>query len=114
MAVTAPFIPLFYIIFGLKTRDESKEQMMYLNQLPTLLNIAKGLITLRLFRRTTETENRIYRESTHFRDLTMKILKSAFLSGLMLEFISMLGIGLIALEATLSLVVFHHINFKIV
>ena len=31
----------------------------------------------------------------------------------MLEFISMLGIGLIALEATLSLVVFHHINFKI-
>jgi ATP-binding cassette subfamily C protein CydD len=32
MAVTAPFIPLFYIIFGLKTRDESKEQMTYLNQ----------------------------------------------------------------------------------
>ena len=31
----------------------------------------------------------------------------------MLEFISMLGIGLIALEATLSLVVFHNINFKI-
>ena len=28
----------------------------------------------------------------------MKILKSAFLSGLMLEFISMLGIGLVALE----------------
>ena len=30
----------------------------------------------------------------------------------MLEFISMLGIGLVALEATLSLVVFHHIDFK--
>ena len=114
MAVTAPFIPLFYIIFGLKTRDESKEQMTYLNQFSQrFLNIAKGLITLRLFRRTTETENHIYKESTRFRDLTMKILKSAFLSGLMLEFISMLGIGLIALEATLSLVVFHHINFKI-
>ena len=26
MAVTAPFIPLFYIIFGLKTRDESKNK----------------------------------------------------------------------------------------
>ena len=114
MAITAPFIPLFYIIFGLKTRDDSKEQMTYLNQFSQrFLNIAKGLITLRLFKRTTQTENRIYKESTHFRDLTMKILKSAFLSGLMLEFISMLGIGLIALEATLSLVVFHHINFKI-
>lgn len=114
MAITAPFIPLFYIIFGLKTRDDSIEQMTYLNQFSQrFLNIAKGLITLRLFKRTTQTENRIYKESTHFRDLTMKILKSAFLSGLMLEFISMLGIGLIALEATLSLVVFHHINFKI-
>ncbi len=30
----------------------------------------------------------------------------------MLEFISMLGIGLVALEATLSLVVFHNIDFK--
>ena len=36
----------------------------------------------------------------------MRILKSAFLSSLMLEFISMLGIGLVALEAALSLVVF--------
>ena len=32
MMVTAPFIPMFYIIFGLKTRDESKDQMTYLNQ----------------------------------------------------------------------------------
>ena len=29
----------------------------------------------------------------------------------MLEFISMLGIGLVALEAALSLVVFHNIDF---
>ena len=42
----------------------------------------------------------------------MRILKSAFLSSLMLEFISMLGIGLVALEAALSLVVFHNIDFK--
>ena len=27
MIVTAPFIPLFYVIFGLKTRDESKDQI---------------------------------------------------------------------------------------
>ena len=32
MIVTAPFIPLFYVIFGLKTRDESKDQITYLNQ----------------------------------------------------------------------------------
>ncbi|HDI0900371.1 TPA: ABC transporter ATP-binding protein/permease [Staphylococcus aureus] len=113
MLITAPFIPLFYIIFGLKTRDESKDQMTYLNQFSQrFLNIAKGLVTLKLFNRTEQTEKHIYDDSTQFRTLTMRILCSAFLSGLMLEFISMLGIGLVALEATLSLVVFHNIDFK--
>ncbi|HHW5584676.1 TPA: ABC transporter ATP-binding protein/permease [Staphylococcus aureus] len=113
MLITAPFIPLFYIIFGLKTRDESKDQMTYLNQFSQrFLNIAKGLVTLKLFNRTEQTEKHIYDDSTQFRTLTMRILRSAFLSGLMLEFLSMLGIGLVALEATLSLVVFHNIDFK--
>ncbi|HCU9054404.1 TPA: ABC transporter ATP-binding protein/permease [Staphylococcus aureus] len=113
MLITAPFIPLFYIIFGLKTRDESKDQMTYLNQFSQrFLNIAKGLVTLKLFNRTEQTEKHIYDDSTQFRTLTMRILRSAFFSGLMLEFISMLGIGLVALEATLSLVVFHNIDFK--
>ncbi|HDJ4238204.1 TPA: ABC transporter ATP-binding protein/permease [Staphylococcus aureus] len=113
MLITAPFIPLFYIIFGLKTRDESKDQMTYLNQFSQrFLNIAKGLVTLKLFNRTEQTEKHIYDDSTQFRTLTMRILRSAFLSGLMLEFISMLGIGLVSLEATLSLVVFHNIDFK--
>ncbi|HDP3052259.1 TPA: ABC transporter ATP-binding protein/permease [Staphylococcus aureus] len=113
MLITAPFIPLFYIIFGLKTRDESKDQMTYLNQFSQrFLNIAKGLVTLKLFNRTEQTKKHIYDDSTQFRTLTMRILRSAFLSGLMLEFISMLGIGLVALEATLSLVVFHNIDFK--
>ncbi len=113
MIVTAPFIPLFYIIFGLKTRDESKDQMTYLNQFSQrFLNVSKGLITLKLFRQTAHTKKQVYEDSTQFRDLTMRILKSAFLSSLMLEFISMLGIGLVALEAALSLVVFHNIDFK--
>nr|WP_239469341.1 ABC transporter ATP-binding protein/permease [Staphylococcus sp. GDY8P47P] len=113
MIVTAPFIPLFYIIFGLKTRDESKDQMTYLNQFSQrFLNVSKGLITLKLFRQTEHTKAHVYEDSTRFRDLTMCILKSAFLSSLMLEFISMLGIGLVALEAALSLVVFHSIDFK--
>ncbi|MDU3557169.1 MAG: ATP-binding cassette domain-containing protein, partial [Staphylococcus epidermidis] len=112
MIVTAPFIPLFYVIFGLKTRDESKDQMTYLNQFSQrFLNTAKGLITFKLLNQTKQSEQQLYKDSTRFRDLTMRILKSAFLSGLMLEFISMLGIGLVALEAALSLVVFNHINF---
>lgn len=59
MIVTAPFIPLFYIIFGLKTRDESKDQMTYLNQFSQrFLNVSKGLITLKLFRQTAHTKSK--------------------------------------------------------
>ncbi|CAL27244.1 ABC transporter ATP-binding protein/permease [Staphylococcus carnosus] len=113
MMVTAPFIPVFYILFGLKTRDESKDQMTYLTQFSQrFLNLAQGLITLKLFNRSKQAEATIYQESTKFRDKTMKILRSAFLSGLMLEFISLLGIGLVALEAGLGLVLFHNINFQ--
>lgn len=113
MMVTAPFIPVFYILFGLKTRDESKDQMTYLTQFSQrFLNLAQGLITLKLFNRSKQAETTIYQESTKFRDKTMKILRSAFLSGLMLEFISLLGIGLVALEAGLGLVLFHNINFQ--
>src|SRR5699024_10811384 len=109
MIVTLSFIPFFYIIFGLKSCDESKDKMTYLNQFrQQLLNKIKGLITLKLFNKTKTTEQALYEESTTFRDLTMRILKSAFLSGLMLEFISMLGISLVALEAGLGLILFHN------
>ena len=113
MLVTAPFIPLFYIVFGLKTRDEAKYKMTYLNHFSQrFLNKVQGLVTLRLFRKTEDSIASIDQESTRFRTLTMQILKSAFLSGLMLEFISMLGIGIVALEVGLGLILFHNISFE--
>ncbi|EGQ3450279.1 ABC transporter ATP-binding protein/permease [Staphylococcus pseudintermedius] len=112
MLVTAPFIPVFYIVFGLKTRDDAKNQMTFLNQFgQRFLSLTKGLVTLKLFNRSEQAVETISEESTQFRDKTMTILKSAFLSGLMLEFISMLGIGLVALEVGLSLIVFQSIHF---
>ncbi len=57
------FIPLFYIIFGLKTRDESKDKMTYLNQFSQqFLNKIKGLVTLKLFNRTEQTEKKFMRK----------------------------------------------------
>lgn len=112
MLVTAPFIPLFYIIFGLKTRDAAKDQMTFLNQFSQrFVNLTRGLVTLKLFQRSDLAIDKIEQESTQFRDKTMVILRSAFLSGLMLDFISMLGIGLVALEVGLSLIVFKNISF---
>ena len=51
MIVTDPLFHFLYY-FGLKTRDESKDQMTYLNQFSQrFLNVSKGLITLKLLDR---------------------------------------------------------------
>ncbi|RIL51035.1 ATP-binding cassette domain-containing protein [Mammaliicoccus fleurettii] len=114
MMITAPFIPLFYIVFGLRTRDKAKDQMQSLDRFASeFIDLTKGLVSLKLFNRTNQTTEKIHKSSTSFRDLTMEILKSAFLSGLMLEFISMLGIGIVALEVGLRLIVFHDVSFVV-
>ncbi|KMJ56880.1 ABC transporter ATP-binding protein [Bacillus sp. LL01] len=110
--VTAPFIPIFMIVVGLKTKKKSEEQMDKLNAFSgTFLDTLQGLTTLKLFGRSAKQQETIAKSSLSFRDATMEVLKIAFLSSLMLEFISMLAIGLIALEVGLQLVVFENVTF---
>ncbi|MGF2617311.1 thiol reductant ABC exporter subunit CydD [Rossellomorea vietnamensis] len=112
MIVTAPFIPLFFIIIGMKTQKKSEEQLEQMTAFSgKFLDTLQGLTTLKLFGQSARQKEAI-RESSHgFRDATMEVLKVAFISSLMLEYISMLGIGLIALELGLRLVVFESVTF---
>ncbi|WP_078382423.1 thiol reductant ABC exporter subunit CydD [Sutcliffiella halmapala] len=110
--VTAPFIPIFMIVVGLKTKKKSEEQMDKLAAFSgKFLDTLQGLTTLKLFGRSAQQKQAIQHSSLSFRDATMDVLKIAFLSSLMLEFISMLAIGLIALEVGLQLVVFKNVTF---
>jgi ATP-binding cassette subfamily C protein CydD len=110
--VTAPFIPIFMIVVGLKTKKKSEEQMDKLAAFSgTFLDTLQGLTTLKLFGRSGKQKRTIRHSSLSFREATMEVLKIAFLSSLMLEFISMLAIGLIALEVGLQLVVFENVTF---
>ncbi|OES46665.1 thiol reductant ABC exporter subunit CydD [Domibacillus iocasae] len=112
MMITAPFIPLFYIIIGIKTKKKSEEQLDKLAAFSgQFLDTLQGLQTLKLFGRAGRQRDVIQRSSLGFREATMDILKIAFTSTLMLEFISTLSIGLIALEIGLRLVVFDSISF---
>ncbi|MCP3761020.1 thiol reductant ABC exporter subunit CydD [Domibacillus sp. A3M-37] len=112
MMVTAPFIPLFYIIIGIKTQKKSEEQLDKLAAFSgQFLDTLQGLQTLKLFGRAGRQRDVIQKSSLGFRVATMDILKIAFTSTLMLEFISTLSIGLIALEIGLRLVVFDSISF---
>ncbi|MFC0273094.1 thiol reductant ABC exporter subunit CydD [Metabacillus herbersteinensis] len=112
MVITAPFIPLFMAIIGMKTQKKSEEQVEKLSAFSgQFLDTLQGLTTLKLFGRSSHQKELIQKNSLNFRDATMEILKIAFMSSLMLEFISMLSMGLIALEASIRLVVFESITF---
>ncbi|WP_370295507.1 thiol reductant ABC exporter subunit CydD [Rossellomorea marisflavi] len=110
--ITAPFIPIFMALIGVKTKEKSEDQMEKLESFSgTFLDVLQGLTTLKLFGKGREKGGEIKESSLNFREATMEVLKTAFLSSLMLEFISMLSIGLIALEVGLRLIVFDSVSF---
>ncbi|MEB1805868.1 MAG: thiol reductant ABC exporter subunit CydD [Bacillaceae bacterium] len=109
---TAPFIPIFMIIIGKMTQEKSEEKLDSLTAFSgRFLDTLQGLLSLKLYGRSKHYKEVIRQSSLEFRDATMKILKVAFTSSLMLEFISMLSIGLVALELGFRLVVFNEISF---
>ncbi|MDL4842608.1 thiol reductant ABC exporter subunit CydD [Aquibacillus rhizosphaerae] len=112
MLVTAPLIPIFMIIIGKKTEKKAIQQLEKLTSLAgKFLDSLQGLITLKLFGKGREEAAAIKKSSMEYRTATMDVLKFAFLSSLVLELISMLGIALISLEVGLRLVVYQNISF---
>ncbi len=110
--LTAPFIPVFMIIIGKYTQRKSEEQLDRLTDFSgRFLDTLQGFVSLKIFGRVKQQRELIRQSSIDFRDSTMSLLKIAFTSSLMLEYISMLSIGLVALELGLRLVVFEQINF---
>ncbi|WP_338324964.1 thiol reductant ABC exporter subunit CydD, partial [Planococcus citreus] len=110
--ITAPFIPLFMAIVGKRTKQKADEKVEQLAGFSgAFLDVLQGLTTLRLFGQAKRQSDTIRDNSLKFRDSTMDVLKSAFLSSLTLEYISMLSIGIVALEIGLRLVVFDSITF---
>ncbi len=110
--ITAPFIPLFMVIIGMQTKKKSEEQLDKLSAFSgQFLDVVQGLVTLKLFGQAKRKKESIRDSSLQFRDATMEILKVAFASSFMLELISMLAIGIVALEIALQLIIFDGISF---
>ncbi|WP_188208093.1 thiol reductant ABC exporter subunit CydD [Alkalibacillus aidingensis] len=110
--ITAPFIPLFMALIGIKTKKKSEEQLNELSAFSgQFLDSLKGLTTLKLFGRAENEVGKIEASSIRFREATMGVLAVAFTSSFMMELISMLSVGLIALELSLGLIIFENIAF---
>ncbi|MFT0172173.1 thiol reductant ABC exporter subunit CydD [Paraburkholderia mimosarum] len=109
LLATAPLIPLFMILLGKAAADANQRQWKLLAQLGArFLDSLQGITTLRLFNAGRREAAVIARLSETYRTSTMKVLRVAFLSSVVLEFLATLGIAVVAV-----LVGFHLLYGKI-
>src|SRR5437588_1887025 len=95
---TAPVIPLLMILVGSYAEAHIQRQWVALSRMSAhFLDAVQGLPTLKLFNRSSEERERIARVSDRFRDRTLKVLRVAFLSGMVLELLSAFAIALVAI-----------------
>jgi ATP-binding cassette, subfamily C, bacterial CydD len=112
MLITAPFVPITYIIIGMQTKKKSEEQLEALNQFSgKFLDLLQGLQTIRLFGQSKKQEKVLATSNEGFLERTLSVLKIAFASTLFIELIATLGIGLVALEIGFQMIVFQTLTF---
>ena len=105
LLMTYPLIPFFMILIGKKADKLNKQQwerMQFLGD--HFLDVLQGLTTLKVFGRAKEQVHVIGRLSGEFRDATLKVLRIAFLSALVLELIGTISTAMIAVYLGVSLV----------
>ncbi len=102
--VTGPIIPLLMILMGSYAEQHIQRQWTALARMSAhFLDAVQGLPALKLFNRSDAERARIARVSEGYRERTMKVLRFAFLSGAVLEFLTAIAIGLIAVTLGIRL-----------
>ena len=104
LIVTVPLIPFFMILIGKQADRLNKEQWERMSFLSGhFLDVLQGITTLKLFGRAKDQIKIIGRLSEEFKDSTLKVLRVAFLSALVLELVSTISTALIAVYLGLTL-----------
>lgn len=112
MLITAPFIPLTYIIVGMQTKAKTEEQLVAMNRFSgKFLDLLQGLQSIRLFGQSDKQEAVLAQNNKGFMERTLSVLKIAFASTLFIELITTLGVGLVALEIGFQMIVFQSLTF---
>jgi ATP-binding cassette subfamily C protein CydD len=97
LLATAPVIPVLMVLVGGYAEEHMKRQWTALSRLGAgFLDAVQGLTTLKLFGRSEAASERVAAASEEFRARTMKVLRYAFLSGFVLEFMTAMAIALVA------------------
>lgn len=105
LACTLPLIPVFMILIGKNTRDETTEAQAELHRLSDhILELVRGLpVIIGLGRERAQTRS-MNALGQRYRERTMQTLRSAFMSSLALELITTISVALIAVLIGVRLV----------
>ena len=105
MLITGPLIVFFMWLIGTYAKKLSQEQWQSFNRLSAgFLDAIQGLKTLKLFGVSEQESENIARGSDRFRIITMRVLRVAFLSGMVLELAASISIALVALQIGIRLI----------
>lgn len=112
LLTTGPIIPLLMMLVGSYAQKYIQQQWESLGRMGAyLLDAMQGLTTLKLFGRSKAEQAHIVRISERFRTKTMQVLRYAFLSGAVLEFLTAMAIGVVAVVLGVRLID-HTITFE--
>jgi ATP-binding cassette subfamily C protein CydD len=108
MAVTLPLVPLFMALVGMATQTAADRRLRTLQRLGgQVLDLVSGLPTLRALGRERGQAIRVREVGEAYRRATMRTLRQAFLSALVLESLTTLSVALVAVGIGLRLVYGH-------
>jgi len=108
--ITAPLIPLFMIMIGRGAESLNQKNFQLLSRMSAhFLDTLQGLATLKLFQRSQDESARIAASSESYRKGTMAVLRMAFLSSAVLEFLTSVAIAMTAVF--LGLTYLHYLDF---
>lgn len=102
--LTLPLIPIFGILIGWQTRAATEKQWRRLSQLGGhFLDMVTGLPTLKAFGRARAQVSAVRDMADRHRVATMRTLRIAFLSALVLEMVGTISVALVAVPVGLRL-----------
>jgi ATP-binding cassette subfamily C protein CydD len=104
VAVTLPLIPIFGALLGWQAQAATRRQWRRLSMLGGhFLDMVAGLPTLRAFGRARAQVETVRRMADGHRVATMRTLRVAFLSALVLELVATISVALVAVPIGLRL-----------
>lgn len=105
LLMTAPVIPVLMVLVGSYAEEHMQRQWTALSRLgASFVDALQGLPTLKVFGRSAEEREKMAAASEELRERTMKVLRYAFISGFVLEFMTAMAIALVAVSLGIRLV----------